>query len=309
MGKIKTAVIGVGSFGQHHARVVSESEKADLVAIVDFDEDRGKEIAGRNSVDFTKDYLSVAKKLDAAVVVTPTSSHFHIASDLLQRGIHTFIEKPIAENAEEGKQLVDMAEKRGLVLQVGHIERFNPAFRAVRGLIDRPLYIEARRMSPFPERIRDADVITDMMIHDIDISLHLLNSEITDIRAIGMKLISDRLDIVQARIEFDSGTVVNLFASRVNSDRLRQLIIIEKKRQHLVNFLDKRSFCTSLSDTHDKSITCSAVEFKPEEPLKVELNQFFKAIDNKNNDGVSGEEATKVISVAERIREVISGSD
>lgn len=301
-GKINTAVIGVGAFGQNHARIVSQLENVHLTGIVDADESRGKEIAGKFNTVYYDSYEKIADQVQAAVIITPTSLHYEVGSFFLSKGKNVFIEKPIASNSPDAEKLVDLAAEKNLILKVGHVERFNPAYMSLRNMIAKPLFIEARRTSPFPERIKDTDVVMDMMIHDIDLVLDLARAEAAEIKSFGMKVLSERIDIAQAMIEFDNGTVANITTSRVSPNKFRKLRVFEKDKYYSMDLLNKTSYIADVVSLNGKkTINTIKQDIAVTDSLKMELEDFFKAVNGEASIGVNGEDAAKALKLAERI--------
>jgi len=299
---IRTAVIGVGAFGQNHARIVSGLDGTELVAIVDHDSVRGQEIAAKLSTKYYERYQDIAGLVDAVIIVTPTSLHYEVGSFFISNHIHTFIEKPITSTSSEAEKLVQLTKNNNVILKVGHIERFNPAWLSARSSIKKPLFIEARRISPFTERIKDSDVIIDMMIHDIDLVLDLIISPVTDLKAIGMKVLSDRYDMAQARLEFENGSVASITASRVSPNKFRKLRVFEKDRYFSMDFLNRSSSITDVvNDGGKKTLKVSKPEAVSADSLQLELLDFFSAIRGEASRGVDGEEAASALKLAERI--------
>jgi len=299
---IRAAVIGVGAFGQNHARIVSGLDGTELVAIVDYDSVRGQEIAEKLSTKYYEKYQDVAGLVDAVVIVTPTSLHYKVGSFFISNHIHTFIEKPITSTSSEAEKLVHLAKDNNVILKVGHIERFNPAWLSVRSSIKEPLFIEARRISPFPERIKDSDVILDMMIHDIDLVLDLVKSPVTDLKAVGMNVLSDRFDIAQARLEFENRSVANITASRVSPNKFRKLRVFEKDRYFSMDFLNRSSSITDVvNEGGKKTLKVSKPESANADSLQMELLDFFSAVKGEPSHGVNGDAAASALMLAERI--------
>jgi predicted dehydrogenase len=304
---IRAAVIGVGAFGQNHARIVSAlDKKVELVGIVEHDSVRGQEIAEKLSTKYYGRYQDIAGLVDAVVIVTPTSLHYEVGSFFISNHIHVFIEKPIASTSSEAEKLVRLAKNNNVIIKVGHIERFNPAWLSVRSAIEKPLFIEAGRMSPFPERIKDTDVIMDMMIHDIDLVLDLIKSPVTDLKAIGMKVLTERYDMAQARLEFENGSVANISASRISQSKFRKLRVFEKDRYFSMDFLNRSSSITELvSEGGKKTLKLSNPVAEGADSLQMELLNFFSAVKGEPSLGVDGEAAASALILAERITNAI----
>src|SRR3990172_1876497 len=224
---IRVAVIGVGHVGQHHARIYRELPGVELVGVVDIDRAKLQELSKSLGVAAFQDYRDMFGRVDAVSIAVPTVLHAPIARDCLERGLDILVEKPLAETLEEAEELTDLARPPGPILQVGHVERFNGAVRALQRMVKTPGFIECHRLSPFPQRSTDVDVILDLMIHDIDIILSLVKSPVTQVYAVGVPVLTDRVDIANARIEFASGCVANVTASRVSVERVRKIRVFQ----------------------------------------------------------------------------------
>ncbi|HVF92580.1 MAG TPA: Gfo/Idh/MocA family oxidoreductase, partial [Blastocatellia bacterium] len=220
---IRVAVIGVGHFGREHARIYAESAGAELVAVCDISEAAGRAVAERYDTSYVSDFRELIGRVDAVSLAVPTVSHHEIACELLAAGIAALIEKPISRTLEEADEIIALAERHGAALQVGHLERFNPAVVAAGKIVTRPRFFEAHRLSLFTPRSLDIDVVMDLMIHDLDVILSLVHSEVAEIRAAGVPILTPRVDIANARIEFEDGCVANLTASRVSGERVRKV--------------------------------------------------------------------------------------
>ncbi len=236
--RLRMAVIGVGALGRHHARILAGLDDVELVAVVDTNPQRARTIAERHGTDWTTDYRDVLERIDAASVVVPTEHHLAVASELLMRRIPVFVEKPLAPTAHEAEQLLLLARRTHTVLQVGHVERFNPAFQVLRRLCRRPRYVRAERLSPYSFRSVDISVVHDMMIHDLDLVSELVPSPCQFVDAFGTCVVGRREDAVQARLHFDDGCVADLTASRVNPTTRRTLLVWS---EHACVFADLQS--------------------------------------------------------------------
>ncbi len=274
--------MGVGHLGYHHARVYTELLNTEVVGIVDVNPDRAAAVGELLGVPYYSDIDKFYKhaRPDAVSVVVPTVSHYETAKRALSSGVHVLIEKPVTSTVEEAEELLELAATRNLVLQVGHIERFNSAVQHVRNIIKEPLFLQSRRIGPFSSRISDVGVVLDLMIHDIDIILSLVHSEINGLSAIGRSIRSPYEDIASAQISFKNGTLAQILVSRVSERRLRQLEIMEPERFVTINY-----------ETQDVSIhrcvqekECGLVEviehpvFPKKEPLKLELQHFVMCV-------------------------------
>lgn len=299
---MRIAVVGVGYLGEHHVRVLSGIEGVELAGVVDIREERALEIARRFGTEAFTDYRDVLDMVDALSIVTPTICHHEIGITALRAGKDLFIEKPITATIEEADELIEEADRRGCILQVGHIERYNPAILALDNLFLSPSFIEAERLSPFLGRGSDVDVTIDLMIHDIDIILKIANSEIREIRAKGQPVVTEMIDVASAWIEFDNGITAFLRASRVNRERLRILRVFERnsegERVAEVNYKEAELRLVS-KDTEET--------FRPDhrEPLREELMDFVRSVINRSTPRVTGLEAKRALEVAFDINSII----
>ncbi|MBQ3835425.1 MAG: Gfo/Idh/MocA family oxidoreductase, partial [Elusimicrobia bacterium] len=239
MSKIKIAVIGVGSLGQHHARILSTHENAELIGVVDADVKRGETIAKKcNTVNFT-DVKEVIGKIQAAVISVPTPYHYDIAKQLLEAGIHCLVEKPFTETVEQSTELIRIARDKNLVLQVGHVERFNPAIIAAYPYVKEPKFIEVSRLGPYDPRTSHIGVVLDLMIHDLDMLLNFVKSKVVSFEAYGAKILSEHEDIAKVRIKFANGCVADVSTSRVTIDKYRKIRIFQKDSYVSVDYAGK----------------------------------------------------------------------
>jgi predicted dehydrogenase len=311
LSKIKIGVIGTGSLGQHHARVCTELANAELTGVCDSSPERAREIAARHKVPFYQDHHELLEKVDAVSIVVPTILHHQVARDALSAGKHVLVEKPITATVAQAEELVALAEARKLKLQVGHIERFNPALRAAAGHIHDPKFIECVRISPFGGRNTDVPVALDLMIHDIDIVLNFVSSELDRVSAIGASLVSDGVDIASARLEFKNGCVANLTASRISNKKERRMRLFQKDSYVTVDFLNPGVKVHKLKgDPRGVSGLSQVMELiEPNidqvEQLKAELGSFADCIINDTIPLVSGRDGLRALRVAHRIMEEI----
>ncbi|HAE41181.1 MAG TPA: UDP-N-acetyl-D-glucosamine dehydrogenase [Candidatus Riflebacteria bacterium] len=300
---IKTGVIGVGHLGQHHARLLAELEGVKLVGVVDVNE-AGRELAAKYSVPFYTDYRELEGKVDAVTVVVPTFLHHEVARFFLERNVHTFIEKPVTKTLEEANDLVSLAGKKQLTLQVGHIERFNAAMIKLQSLCDNPRFIECQRMGPFSPRIQDVGVVQDLMIHDIDIVLSLVRSPIRHIDAVGIPVLTDNEDIANAHIVFENGCIANLTASRISDERIRKLRIFELDKYCSLDYANQAITLRRKSNLEEKIIR-EELEVHKAEPLRLELEHFVSCIRDRKKPLVTIEDGKNALEVAVEILEQI----
>jgi len=301
--EVKIGVIGVGHLGQHHARLLTEIEGARLVGICDVSE-AGRELAEKYSVPFFNDYRELAGKVDAVTVVVPTVLHHEIARFFLERNVHTFIEKPCTKTLDEANDLVSLAGKKQLTLQVGHVERFNAAILKLQSLCESPRFIECQRMGPFSPRIQDVGVVQDLMIHDIDIVLSLVRSPIKHIDAVGIAVLTDNEDIANAHIVFENGCIANLTASRISEERIRKLRIFELDKYCSLDYANQAITMRRKSNLEEKIIR-EELEVHKAEPLRLELEHFITCIKERKKPLVTIEDGKNALEVAVEILEQV----
>ncbi len=299
---VRVGVIGVGYLGRHHARIYSELENAELVGVADVDSRRSEEIAKTYGCKAFPSYPEVIAACDALSIVTPTVTHHDIAMDCLRAGKDILIEKPITEDMDEARDIIEEAEKNNRVLQVGHLERYNPGIVAAIEMIKEPRFIESERLSPFLGRGTDVDVTLDLMIHDLDIVMSITKSRIKDIKAIGEAVLTEKIDVAKVWLEFDNGCKALITASRLASDKQRKLRVFQKDAYISVDYQSqevRRYFKTS------SGISFDVVKPESKEPLKEELRDFIYCVENRKKPRVSGIEAMEALEVALRITEIL----
>jgi predicted dehydrogenase len=299
---VRVGVIGAGYLGRYHAEKYRAMESADLVGIVDIDDDRAKEIAERNQTTAYTDFKALIGKVDAVSIVTPTPLHFEIGQTMLDAGIHVLIEKPITTTLEEAHTLIDLAEAKGAVLQVGHLERFNPAVLAVQDIINRPMFIETHRLSIYQGRSTDVSVVLDLMIHDIDIILNFVKSEIESIHASGAAVVSEHCDIANARIAFKTGCVANITASRISTKSQRKIRLFQKNSYIAVDFAKREIMHIQQTNVpNDALIPGMEVHqssFPEGDALENELRSFVSAVGACRQPVVTGRMGYQALEVA-----------
>jgi hypothetical protein len=307
---LRVAVIGVGYLGKFHAEKVARLPEADLVAVVDTNPQQAQSIAERFQCRALEDYRELLGKVDAVSIATPTPSHFDIARDFLEAGIHVLVEKPVTRSLEEAQELVRLADERGLIFQVGHLERFNPAFRAVEPHVTNPLFLEAHRLALFNERSLEVDVILDLMIHDIDIALHLVQSPIATISASGVPVLTSLPDIANVRIEFQNGAVANLTASRISLKNLRRLRLFQENRYLVCDYANRRAFSFRTEEPPDDSgypeISTEELDVVDYDALEQEIAAFLQAVRSRSRPVVDGRQAMMALKVALDISQQIN---
>lgn len=299
---LRAAVIGAGYLGNFHAQKYAALEGAELVAVVDVDAQRARSVAERVGAPSFSDFREVLGAVDVASIVVPTDAHYEVARACLEAGVHILVEKPVTRTVDEARELVQLAAGRGLVFQVGHLERFNPAILAIRDRITRPLFIESDRLATFKPRGTDVNVVLDLMIHDIDLILSLTRSEITDVRAVGHKVLTDAVDIANARIEFADGCVADVSASRVSLGSLRKLRIFQSELYVSVD-CEKFHVRTVRKDAAAAPpsalpIVSEEQQFERADPLLAEVRAFLQAVREGGEPVVSGEDGRRALEVA-----------
>ena len=300
---VKVAVIGVGHLGRQHARLYAELPGVELAGVVDILKPRAEEIAGLyKSAAFT-DYHDIFGKVDAVSLAVPTTHHAQIGLDLLEHGIDVLVEKPVATTLEEAQTLIDAARRHGRILQVGHVERFNPVVAAAREAATRPQFFEIHRLAAFSPRSLDIDVVLDLMIHDIDIVLSLVPSRVREVRAVGIPILSQKADIANARVEFEDGCVANFTASRVSFEKTRKLRFFQPHDYISVDYASQTGIMVSL---RMGKVIERKLEPQNEEPLKLELQAFAECVRTHGKPAVSGEDGLRALELAMRINSAIA---
>ncbi len=284
--KTRVAVVGVGEFGRNHVRVIQESPRAELAAVVDTNAARAAEVAGANACAAFTDACDLAGKVDAAIVAVPTSAHADVGCALLEAGIDVLVEKPIAPDLASADRLIQSAESNSRILQVGHLERFNPAVMALEQAARHPLFFEIHRLSVFSPRSLDVDVVLDLMIHDIDILLSLVHAEIEEIRAAGISILTSKVDIANVRLQFQGGCVANLTASRVSTDRVRKLRLFQPHQYISVDY--GRQDAAVFSVGADRQISFQQLPVTKAEPLSLQFEAFLDSIETRQTPKLSG---------------------
>ena len=311
MTRVRVGVIGVGHLGQHHARLYASLPGSTLVGLVDADPRRAKEIAERVGTAVYDDIGVLLKQVEAVSIAAPTSAHHAAARRCLEAGVHVLVEKPITVTPAEARDLVALARARSAVLQVGHIERFNPVLLKVRPSIREPLLIECRRVSPFTGRSTDVDVVLDLMIHDLDMVLSFRPGTITDVRAVGAAVVSDKIDVAHAWVTFDSGCVATLTASRVAAIRARELTVIQRNLCVSLDYQSRRATLHRFPADPRASggQAPEQIQGSEDEPLKLELEAFLHAVQTGSQPVVSGQDGEAALSLAYRVLEEIETRD
>ncbi len=302
---MKVAVIGVGHLGRHHARILADLPSVDLVGVVDINSDRAAEVAGACRTEPFADWRTLVGRVDAVTIAAPTTAHVEIAEAFLDRGIHVLVEKPMTPTTGDADRLVALAHERGAVLAVGHTERFNPAVAEVKPLVREPRFIEVHRLGTFPERSLDIDVVFDLMIHDLDLVLDLVGGAVVDIEAVGVPVLTPRVDICNVRLRFSGGCIANLTASRISRDRVRKIRFFQRDAYLSVDYAAQEAEVWRLVSKAGQApvIEGGKLDIVREEPLKRELVDFVTAIRNGGQPTVTGEEGRAALRLAERVIE------
>ncbi|MBV9958633.1 MAG: Gfo/Idh/MocA family oxidoreductase [Acidobacteria bacterium] len=311
---LRTAVIGVGHLGRQHARIhgaLAGEGAAELVAVCDVDEATARAIAAERETEWTTDWRTLLGKVDAVSLAVPTEAHAEIACELLRAGVHVLVEKPIARTLEEADRMIAAAEESGALLQVGHLERFNPALVALRPHVRSPLYFEIHRIGSFTARSLDIDVVLDLMIHDLDIVQWLVGEEVevTDLRAVGIPVLTRRVDAANARLEFATGAVANITASRIGMEKIRKMRFFQPHDYVAVDYTTRRATISNLAPPQGASIwpgvNTQHLETADIEPLRAEIEAFLVAAREGSPSPVSGADGRRALSLALRALERI----
>ncbi len=293
---IRTAVIGAGSFGKNHVRVVSENPRAQLTHVIDSNLERAREQAGPHGAIASADYRDLIGHADAAVIAVPTVAHAEVGCTLLEAGLDVIVEKPIAPTLAEADRLIAAAAHNGRILQVGHLERFNPAVIELEKRATLPLFFEVHRMSVFTLRSLDVDVVLDLMIHDLDIVLALANSPLKEIRAAGISILSPKVDIANVRLEFDNGCIANLTASRVSTDKVRKLRLFQPRQYISIDYAKQAAAVFTVGGP--EGIAFEQIEIEPGEPLKLQFAAFLGSVETRVKPKLDGATARKTLEIA-----------
>jgi len=306
MKKPRVGVVGVGHIGKNHARLYAAMPSAQFTAIYDTDRAVARERAAEFGVVAAGSLEEFAEQVDAASIATPTSTHFEIGRELLTRGKHLLVEKPIADNTAHASELAELAASRALVLQVGHVERFNPVLGALEKRLTNPRFIEAHRLSPYPNRSTDIGVVLDLMIHDLEIILHLVRSPVQTIDAVGVPVLSRGEDIANARLRFENGCVANITSSRISPEQMRKIRVFQ---ENAYLSLDYQNQSGEMYRRTPEGLTKEEVEIEREEPLKRQLASFIECAMTGRAPKVSGFQAAAALELAVEItKRINSGS-
>ncbi len=303
-------MVGVGYFGQFHAEKYHKMPEVELVGLADIDRSRSREMANRFNTNAFYNYEDLYDKVDAVSIAVPTPIHYQVAKDFFHKGIDVLLEKPVTATLREADELIDMAEKKQLVFQVGHQERFNAAFMALEGIPVDPTFIESHRLSPFLQRAAGVDVVLDLMIHDIQIILSMLDSPIQSIQAVGVPIVSPYVDIANARIEFENGCIANVTASRVSREKMRKIRIFQSSASFSIDYVSQRITVLSkdgkgCSKPISPGIFAEDIKITKNDPLELQIQSFVERVRDRKKPLVSGLDGKKALEVALRITDQI----
>jgi len=304
--KLRFAVIGVGYLGRFHALIYSRLPGVELVGVVDTDPERARAVAEEAGCAVFNNLEDIADQVDAVSVVVPTTAHLAVAEPLLRRGIHMLLEKPIAATREDGKRIVDLADQGGVILQIGHLERFNAGVMALAEHIDHPRFVEIQRMGEFVERATDVDVVSDLMIHDIDIILSLMGSELQSVSAVGTPVLTNRVDIANARLEFANGAVANVVASRVSDRKTRRIRVFQERKYLSLDFIEQTidiAYPHLAPGATRPEIVRERIQVVPVKPLDREIEAFVACVREHRRPLVDGRVGLEALDVALKVRD------
>ncbi len=306
---LRAGVIGVGYLGRFHARIYNDMEGVDLVGVADTDRETADRVANEYDTRAFYDPMALLDEVDVVSVVVPTSLHRQVAVPYLEKGIHMLLEKPVASTLEDARVIVETARKHGATLQIGHLERFNAGIMALADHVNEPRFIEAHRLGPFVERATDVDVVTDLMIHDIDIILSLVGDKLTSVSATGTPVLTDHVDIANARLEFANGAVANVTASRVSNKKFRRIRVFGRNSYRAINFVDQQLEVAYPGDIPEgqnyPEIVYETHSITPSQPLDAELEHFIDVIRQGGEPLVTGEDGMEALRVAMQVTDLI----
>ncbi len=308
---VKVAVVGVGHLGQHHARILATMSNVQLVCVVDADQKRAEEIAHKHNARPLTDWKDIPDEVNAVSVVTPTSSHHEIACALMESGRDVMVEKPMCLTVEQGREMIQFAQQQQRILQVGHIERFNPAIVAIAEKLNKPLFIESHRLGPPTPRVKDVGVVLDLMIHDLDLVMALAASPVQRMEAVGVPVLTDQEDIANARITFESGCIANLTVSRISPEAMRKIRIFQQDAYFSLNFMEKQTqiYRKVLDPVSQKQTITRAdadlTELLEQDALTTELASFVNCVRTRKPPLVGGQEGLTALEMALEITRLV----
>ena len=300
--KLRVGVIGTGYLGKFHAEKYARMPDVELVGVADINAQQAGEVAAKFNTEALTDYRRMLDRVDAVSVVVPTSIHFKVSKDFLNHDVDVLIEKPITTTLKEADTLIDIAESRGLIIQVGHLERFNPAVVALRGIVKKPMFIESHRLSIFKPRATDVSVVLDLMIHDIDIISNFARSRLKSIHAAGIPVVSDQVDIANARLEFDNGCVANVTASRISTRNERKIRLFQRDAYISVDFANQQITIVRQDDSQPGGIIpgmgIEQLSFAKADALDDELKSFVRSVKHRQVPEVNGPVGRHALEIA-----------
>jgi predicted dehydrogenase len=303
---VRVAVVGVGHLGQHHARIFAALDGVELAAVVDINEQRAEQVAATYGTAALTDWRRLIGSVDAVSVAAPTEVHRVISEALLDAGVHVLVEKPMTRTTAEADRLIEVARRRGVTLAVGHTERFNPAVAAVKPVVTRPRFIEVHRLGTFPERSLDIDVVFDLMIHDLDVVLDIVGQPVASIEAVGVPVLTPRIDIANVRLRFDGGCIANLTASRISRERVRKIRLFERDAYVSIDYAAQEAEVWRLVSREGAArplIEGGKIDVVRDEPLRRELEDFVAAARTRQSPLVTGEQGRLALALAEEVVE------
>ncbi len=306
--KLRVGVVGVGYLGRFHALIYSRMESVELVGVVDTNPEAAAKVAAECGCQVFAQGRDLVGRVDAVSIVVPTTAHLEEARPLLEAGVHMLLEKPIADSVESAQEIVRLAEQAGVILQIGHLERFNAGVMALADRISKPRFIEAHRMGEFVARATDVDVVSDLMIHDIDIILSLVKSEITSISAVGTPVLTSHVDIANARLEFANGTVANVIASRVSEKKMRRIRVFEENRYESLDFIEQlieTAYPKPIPGEEWPEVVVERIDIDPVKPLDAELAAFAHSVLTGEPPLVDGKVGLEALEVATQVNQEI----
>ena len=304
MEKIKIGVVGVGYFGQFHAEKYAKIEETELVGVVDIDASRAKEVAKRYRTQPFQHHTDLFNKVQAVSIAAPTPFHYPMAKDFFLEGIDVLLEKPISSTLEEADELIGLAESRGLIFQIGHLERFNGALSGIEGRVGHPRFVESHRLGPFSGRGAEVDVVLDLMIHDLDIMLTLAKSRVKSLQAVGIPILTPYPDIANARIEFENGCIASLTASRVSKEKVRKTRVFQSEGILSIDYLSQRLSISKkgpLEEGKVSEMVTEEIPVKKIDLLEAEIHSFLQSVRNRRPARVSGLDGKRALELALQI--------
>ncbi len=303
--RLRVAVVGVGHLGRHHARLLAAMPGVELVAVADIDRVRAAAIAAAHETSAVDDWQALPADLDAVTVAVPTEAHLPVALGLIGRGVNVLVEKPLARSVAEADTLIAAATGRGVHLAVGHTERFNPAVTAARPYLTHPRFIEAHRLGTFPERSLDIDVVFDLMIHDLDLLLSIVGEPVVNVEAVGVPVLTPRIDIANVRLRFEGGCIANLTASRISRDRVRKIRFFQPQSYLSIDYAaqEVEHWTLGAGPAGTPAINGGKLDVPRDEPLKLELEDFVAAVRDRRPPTVTGDQGRAALALAAEIVE------